>query len=64
MRILKINKMNITPEKIPSSREVLIWLARLGGFMARKSDGEPGMISIWRGWTRLQDMVSIHNLLK
>jgi len=61
---IKINKMNITPEKIPSSREVLIWLARLGGFMARKSDGEPGMISIWRGWTRLQDMVSIHNLLK
>jgi hypothetical protein len=32
-------------------------LARLGGFMGRKSDGEPGWITIWRGWQKLYTLV-------
>lgn len=32
-------------------------LARLGGFIGRKSDGEPGWQTIWRGYKRLQDMM-------
>jgi len=28
-------------------------LAKLGGFLGRKSDGEPGWITIWRGWQKL-----------
>lgn len=31
-------------------------LARLGGFIGRKSDGNPGWQTLWRGWSRLQDM--------
>ena len=31
-------------------------VAMLGGFLARKSDGDPGWQKIWKGWTRLQDM--------
>jgi hypothetical protein len=31
-------------------------LARLGGFIGRKSDGEPGWQTIWKGYKRLQDM--------
>jgi hypothetical protein len=31
-------------------------VARLGGFLGRKSDGEPGWQTLWRGWQRLQDM--------
>jgi len=30
-------------------------VARLGGFLARKSDGQPGWQTLWRGWLRLQD---------
>lgn len=30
-------------------------LARLGGFIGRKSDGNPGWQTLWRGWFRLQD---------
>ena len=36
---------------------VLIAVARLGGFMARKHDGNPGWITIWRGWQKLMLMV-------
>ncbi len=32
-------------------------LAKLGGFIGRKSDGEPGWITIWRGWQKLHLMV-------
>jgi hypothetical protein len=32
-------------------------LAGLGGFLGRKSDGEPGWQTLWRGWIRFQDMV-------
>ena len=32
-------------------------VARLGGFLARKSDGEPGWQTVWRGWHQLDLMV-------
>jgi Transposase DNA-binding/Transposase Tn5 dimerisation domain len=32
-------------------------LAKLGGFLGRRRDGEPGWITIWRGWEKLQDMI-------
>ena len=31
-------------------------IARLGGFLARRRDGDPGWITIWRGWRRLMTM--------
>jgi hypothetical protein len=30
-------------------------VARLGGFIGRKSDGAPGWQTIWKGWVRLLD---------
>jgi hypothetical protein len=32
-------------------------LAKLGGFLGRRHDGEPGWITIWRGWERLHLMM-------
>jgi hypothetical protein len=32
-------------------------VAKLGGFLGRKGDGEPGVRSLWRGYQRLRDMV-------
>ena len=31
-------------------------VAMVGGFIGRKSDGEPGWQTLWDGWRRLQDM--------
>lgn len=31
-------------------------VAMLGGFLGRKSDGDPGWQTLWRGWLRLLDM--------
>jgi|FrelakmetLWP11LW_1041352.scaffolds.fasta_scaffold06788_1 hypothetical protein len=40
----------------PSLREALRMVAKLGGFLGRKSDGEPGTETLWRGLLRLDGM--------
>jgi hypothetical protein len=50
------------PEQPPSLREAVRAIAKLGGFIGRKSDGEPGVKVLWRGWLRLQDIVETWTL--
>ena len=46
-----------------SVRDFVRGVARLGGFLGRKGDGEPGVRALWKGYQRLQDMVSTAQLL-
>ena len=39
-----------------SNRNLLVGIARIGGFLGRKGDGMPGWQTIWRGWQRLMWM--------
>ena len=52
----KTHKNRIPPKKPPCTGDVVVWIARLGGFLARKNDGPPGTITLWRGWKRLTDL--------
>jgi hypothetical protein len=45
------------PQGIPTLNDVIRNLATLGGFLGRKSDGDPGSKSIWIGFQRIQDCV-------
>jgi len=38
--------------------EFYMAVARLGGHMNRKADGFPGWLTLWRGWQKLQHMVT------
>ena len=38
-------------------------VAKLGGFLGRKGDGEPGWITIWRGWEKLNNLVRAASML-
>lgn len=51
------------PKEGWTNRNVVRATARLGGFIGRKSDGEPGWQTIWRGWQRLMWMAQGSNLL-
>ncbi len=42
------------PRRSPNLRQAVRWIAQLGGFLARRSDGEPGPIVVWRGLRELQ----------
>lgn len=46
------------PRRTPTVRDVIIWIARLGGFLARQHDGMPGTQVLWRGWRRLTDLIA------
>ncbi|HHT8834489.1 TPA: IS4 family transposase [Burkholderia cenocepacia] len=39
-------------------------VARLGGFLARKSDGEPGAETIWKGLTKVHIAAETMRLLR
>jgi len=45
------NKTKTLPEKPPTILEAVVMIAKLGGFLARKSDSFPGVMVIWRGLT-------------
>ena len=45
------------PKTTPTLREVIRRIALLGGFLARKSDGEPGVKTLWLGFQRIRDFV-------
>ena len=44
-----LGKITRRPREIKTVREFMRALAGLGGFLGRKSDGEPGWQTIWRG---------------
>ena len=52
-----LNKERV-PHKPPSLNEVVRLVARLGGFLARKGDGEPGVKTIWLGMQRIFDFAA------
>ncbi len=52
------------PAEPPSLRQAVRWIARLGGFLDRKGDGEPGAKVLWRGLRKLRDMVTGFRLAK
>jgi hypothetical protein len=48
----------------PSLREAIGLVARLGGFLGRSGDGAPGPQVIWRGLSRLDDLVTGYRLAR
>lgn len=54
----------VPPAEPPTLREAVRMVAQLGGFLARKGDGEPGVKTLWRGLTRLEDMAATWLLLR
>lgn len=54
--VLEAWSTNRVPDKPPSLRDAVRKVAQLGGFLGRKSDGEPGVTTIWRGLVKLEAM--------
>jgi hypothetical protein len=38
----------------PTLKQAFLWIGKLGGHVGRKSDGMPGVRTMWRGWQDLQ----------
>lgn len=58
-----IHRTRDLPKQLPTVRQVVHWIAKLGGFLGRKCDKEPGITAVWRGWQRLNDISATWLLL-
>lgn len=58
------HKTQLLPDNPPTLQEAVRWVAKLGGFLGRRHDGEPGVKTIWRGLRRLEDIVVTWELLR
>lgn len=45
------------PASTPTLAEAVGWIARLGGHLGRRGDGPPGVKVLWRGLSRLHDII-------
>lgn len=52
------------PPTPPTLHEAVQWIARLGGFLGRAGDGEPGVTVLWRGFQHLADLTRMYVLLR
>jgi len=52
-----LRKLYGQPREDLTIRQFLYGVARLGGYLARKNDGPPGWLTLWRGWSELHRMV-------
>jgi hypothetical protein len=59
-----VHETSQLPDKPPTLRDAVRWIAKLGGFMGRKGDGEPGIKSLWQGLQRLFDMAIMYRALR
>jgi hypothetical protein len=50
-------KTKSVPKETPTIFEAVIMIAKLGGFLARKGDGFPGVTVMWRGITRFDSIL-------
>jgi len=51
-----IHQTRSLPPRPPPLGQAVRWIARLGGFLGRAGDGEPGLKVLWRGLQRLEDL--------
>lgn len=56
-------KTPVAPAQPPTLREAIRRVAGLGGFLGRKSDGEPGTQTLWLGLQRLDDIVAMWRVM-
>lgn len=54
----------MVPPEPPTLQEAIRLVARLGGFLGRKQDGEPGVTVLWKGFQRLPDLTLMYKLLR
>jgi hypothetical protein len=57
-----VHKTPTPPSSAPTLGQAMRWVAELGGFVGRKSDGEPGAQVLWRGFVRLVDMTHMYTV--
>jgi Transposase DNA-binding/Transposase Tn5 dimerisation domain len=52
------------PATPPPLRQAVHWIGRLGGFLARRGDGEPGVTVLWKGFQHLTALTFMYRIMR
>lgn len=58
-----IKKTNDIPTKPPNLHDAVMWIGRLGGHLGRKSDGPPGLKTVWQGYQQLIHATAMYEVM-
>ena len=61
--LIRSKKTKNIGDKAPSMLEATTMIARMGGYLARKSDPPPGPIVLWRGMKALSEWVEMYKII-
>ena len=64
LKMLKLAREKLNRVHDLTVGQFYLEVAKLGGFLGRKGDGQPGWITIWRGWEKLNMFVAVATKLK
>jgi hypothetical protein len=59
-----IHQTPTPPAEPPPLRIAVHWIARLGGFLDRALDGEPGVTVLWKGFQHLADLATMYRIMR
>jgi Transposase DNA-binding/Transposase Tn5 dimerisation domain len=59
-----IHRTPTPPRTPPPLRQAVPWIGRLGGFLARRGDGEPGVTVLWKGFQHLSDLTTMYCIMR
>lgn len=59
---LLIHRKKEVPTQAPSLLQAMMWIGRLGGHLGRKSDGPPGLKSVWQGYQKLYSATTVYEI--
>src|SRR5208283_3385197 len=60
---IRIHKTTELPATPPTLEQATRWIGKLGGHLGRKSDGPPGLKTIWRGYQKLRNFIDIYCIM-
>lgn len=60
----RVHSTTKPPTDPPSLSQVVQWIAKLGGYLARKHDRPPGPTVIWRGFLALHEVTEMYRIFR
>jgi hypothetical protein len=58
-----VNKKRVPRAKAPTLKEATLLIAKYGGFLARKGDGDPGVQVVWEGLRKLSTVMKNFDII-
>lgn len=60
----RVHNTTTLPARLPTLTQVVLWIAKFGGYLARKHDRPPGPTVMWRGFLALHEITEMYRIFR